>query len=141
MPDPTMKRRRPLAVRRIGAPKLILPAAQSSKAVRGRVAQRQASPDRGPRRFDRVTHGINRAPQGNIQVPVVDNAEAIFTAHNHPSGSPEPSPEDIDITERLRECGELLGIRLIDHVIISGENHLSFVASGYWQHRRTKTAK
>jgi len=136
-----MKRRRPLAVRRIGAPKLILPAAQSSKAVRGRVAQRQASPDRGPRRFDRVTHGINRAPQGNIQVPVVDNAEAIFTAHNHPSGSPEPSPEDIDITERLRECGELLGIRLIDHVIISGENHLSFVASGYWQHRRTKTAK
>jgi hypothetical protein len=112
MPDPTMKRRRPLAVRRIGAPKLILPAAQSSKAVRGRVAQRQASPDRGPRRFDRVTHGINRAPQGNIQVPVVDNAEAIFTAHNHPSGSPEPSPEDIDITERLRECGELLGIRL-----------------------------
>jgi DNA repair protein RadC len=71
----------------------------------------------------------------------VGNAEAIFVAHNHPSGSPEPSPEDIEITERLRECGELLGIRLIDHVIVGGENHFSFVASGYWQPRRAKKSK
>jgi DNA repair protein RadC len=72
---------------------------------------------------------------------VVGNAEAIFVAHNHPSGSAEPSPEDIEITERLRECGELLGIRLIDHVIIAEENHFSFVASGYWKHGRAKTTK
>jgi DNA repair protein RadC len=80
-------------------------------------------------------------PRETFKCAVVSNAEAIFVAHNHPSGSPEPSPEDIEITERLRECGELLGIRLIDHVIIAEENHFSFVASGYWKHRRAKTTK
>ncbi len=80
-------------------------------------------------------------PRETYKCAVAGNAESIFICHNHPSGSPEPSPEDIEITERLRECGELLGIRLIDHVIIAGDSHFSFVASGYWQHRRAKTGK
>ena len=75
-------------------------------------------------------------PRETFKCAVAGNAEAIFVCHNHPSGSPEPSPEDIEITERLRDCGELLGIRLIDHVIIAGDGHFSFVASGYWQQRR-----
>ena len=95
----------------------------------------------GSTSFDRFTHSINRAPQGNIQVPVVGNAEGNLHRPQSSEWKPGANPEDIDITESLHECGELLSIRLIDHVIISGENHLSFVASGYWQHRRTKTAK
>lgn len=45
-------------------------------------------------------------------------AFAVIVAHNHPSGNPEPSKEDIDITERLIETGRLLGIRVIDHIIL-----------------------
>ena len=80
-------------------------------------------------------------PRETFKCAVVGNAESIFVCHNHPSGSPEPSPEDIEITERLRECGDLLGIRLIDHVIVAGDSHFSFVAAGYWQPRRAKMVK
>ena len=47
-----------------------------------------------------------------------NGAEAIVVAHNHPSGSPEPSKEDIEITERLIETGKLLGIRVVDHLVL-----------------------
>ena len=46
-------------------------------------------------------------------------AIAIGVAHNHPSGSVEPSQEDISVTNRLKEAGTLLGIQLLDHVIVS----------------------
>lgn len=49
-------------------------------------------------------------------------AYAVLVAHNHPSGDPEPSKEDIEITERLIETGKLLGIRLIDHIVLGGPN-------------------
>ena len=49
-------------------------------------------------------------------------AFAVIVAHNHPSGDPEPSKEDIEITERLIETGKLLGIRLIDHIVLGGAN-------------------
>jgi len=80
-------------------------------------------------------------PRETFKCAVVGNAESILVCHNHPSGSPDPSPEDIEITERLRQCGDLLGIRLIDHVIVAGDNHFSFVASGHWRYRRAKMAK
>jgi DNA repair protein RadC len=46
---------------------------------------------------------------------------AVVLAHNHPSGDPSPSGEDIELTKRLREVGELLGIRVLDHVILGGD--------------------
>lgn len=49
------------------------------------------------------------------------NAASIMVFHNHPSGDTTPSKEDINITERLAECGKVLGIELLDH-IITGEN-------------------
>ncbi|WP_313903098.1 JAB domain-containing protein [Geoalkalibacter halelectricus] len=52
-----------------------------------------------------------------------------FTLHNHPSGDPTPSREDMDITKRLKEAADLLGIRLLDHVII-GHHHCSFADQG-----------
>jgi DNA repair protein RadC len=51
-------------------------------------------------------------------------------AHNHPSGDPEPSPEDVAVTRRLREAGELLGIELVDHVVVAGRGYVSLKARG-----------
>src|SRR3989339_2176866 len=52
-------------------------------------------------------------------------AQAIV-AHNHPSGNPEPSKEDLEITQKLVEAGKILGIEILDHVIVSKTNHFSF---------------
>lgn len=51
------------------------------------------------------------------------NATSVIVAHNHPSGSPEPSPEDRDVTVRLAEAGKILGIRVVQHLILTKENH------------------
>jgi DNA repair protein RadC len=53
-------------------------------------------------------------------------ATCIIVAHNHPSGDPAPSVEDIKVTERLIEAGKLLGVPLMDHVIIGNETHYAF---------------
>src|SRR6266849_3817732 len=52
---------------------------------------------------------------------ILGNAAAIILVHNHPSGDPEPSAEDEAITARLRQAGELLGIRVLDHVVIGDD--------------------
>jgi len=61
---------------------------------------------------------------------VRESAAAVLFVHNHPSGDPAPSREDREITRRLKEAGELLGIRVLDHVIIGDGNYFSFVESG-----------
>lgn len=53
-------------------------------------------------------------------------AASIVLVHNHPSGDPEPSEEDLGITKRLVECGELLGIAVLDHVIVAKRGVVSF---------------
>jgi len=57
-------------------------------------------------------------------------AAALIVVHNHPSGSPEPSRADIQITHRIAEAGRLLGITLHDHVIVGREGHVSLKAKG-----------
>ena len=57
-------------------------------------------------------------------------AAAIVLVHNHPSGDPTPSSEDRNVTERLRGAGELLGIRVVDHVIVSASGFYSFEQGG-----------
>jgi len=52
-------------------------------------------------------------------------ASAVLVAHNHPSGDPEPSPEDLALTGRLSRAARLLGFRLVDHVIVAGQDWLS----------------
>jgi DNA repair protein RadC len=49
---------------------------------------------------------------------ITRNSPAVILAHNHPSGEPEPSREDRALTTRLKECGTLLGIEMLDHVIV-----------------------
>ena len=51
---------------------------------------------------------------------------SIIIAHNHPSGDTEPSPEDKEVTKRLREADKILGIEIVDHVIVSKLSYLSF---------------
>ncbi len=54
---------------------------------------------------------------------ITDRAASIIVAHNHPSGSLQPSQADLAVTERLKEAGELLGISLLDHLIITKDSH------------------
>lgn len=60
---------------------------------------------------------------------LLSSAAAIILVHNHPTGDPSPSREDIEITKRLAAAGEILGIRVLDHIIV-GDHHYSFAASG-----------
>jgi DNA repair protein RadC len=62
--------------------------------------------------------------------PITDRACAIVVAHNHPSGRLEPSPEDREITSRLKAAAEILGIALLDHLVFSGSGYYSFVEHG-----------
>ena len=62
--------------------------------------------------------------------PLTDRAASILVAHNHPSGTLEASPEDVALTKRLVKAGELLGIRLLDHVIVTASGFLSLRQSG-----------
>lgn len=59
-------------------------------------------------------------------------SNAIVVLHNHPSGDTTPSKEDISATNRLRECGEILGIDLLDHIIIGDHTYMSMVEDGYF---------
>ncbi|MCX7023578.1 MAG: DNA repair protein RadC [Spirochaetes bacterium] len=66
---------------------------------------------------------------------VSDRACAVVLAHNHPSGRLDPSPEDRDITTRLRDSGELIGIPVMDHLVFSADGYYSFVEHGLLQPR------
>lgn len=61
---------------------------------------------------------------------IVQNANAIIIAHNHPSGDTTPSGEDIKLTTRLAETGKIIGITLLDHLIMGGGDFLSFAEEG-----------
>ena len=54
----------------------------------------------------------------------------IIISHNHPSGNPEPSKEDINVSVRIKECGEIMGINLLDHIIIGRNNYTSLKEKG-----------
>lgn len=79
--------------------------------------------------------------QGTVNTTVVSPREIFIEAlkyhavnvvvvHNHPSGDPSPSREDVSLTRRIREAGELIGIRLLDHVIIGDNSYTSFRERG-----------
>ena len=69
-------------------------------------------------------------PRAVFQKAILNNAAAIICLHNHPSGNPEPSREDIRITRQLVEAGCLLGIPVHDHLIIAGKSYTSLAERG-----------
>ncbi len=66
-----------------------------------------------------------------VYLPAVkESAAAIILVHNHPTGDPAASSEDIAITRRLKEAGEIMGIKVLDHIIVGDGEYLSFVERG-----------
>ncbi|MEE9259255.1 MAG: DNA repair protein RadC [Nitrospinaceae bacterium] len=66
-----------------------------------------------------------------VMVPAIkESAASIVLIHNHPSGDPHPSQQDIEITHRLTKTGEIIGIKLLDHIIIGGGEYYSFSEHG-----------
>ncbi len=70
------------------------------------------------------------APSDVFRALVREAAASVIVLHNHPSGEPSPSPEDVALTERLTRAGELIGIRVLDHVVIGREGYFSFLDAG-----------
>jgi len=65
-------------------------------------------------------------PREVFEPALKHSAAGIMVAHNHPSGDPKPSEDDLEITKRLAEAGKMMGVELLDHVIIAVNNHFSF---------------
>jgi DNA repair protein RadC len=65
-----------------------------------------------------------------LKAALLSSAAAMLLVHNHPSGDPQPSSEDLNITRRLKEAGELIGIPVLDHIIIGEGQYVSFVERG-----------
>jgi DNA repair protein RadC len=83
--------------------------------------------------LDRVSIGsLNQSivhPRELFKTALLSSAAAILLLHNHPTGDPSPSREDLEITRRIKEAGDLLGIKVLDHIII-GDSYLSFAEQG-----------
>lgn len=83
--------------------------------------------------FDVATGSLNSSivhPREVFKRALLNNAASIIVAHNHPSGDPTPSSEDINITSRLKECGEILGVKLLDHIIVGDDSYSSLKEKG-----------
>ena len=69
-------------------------------------------------------------PRKIYKTACLSNAAALILVHQHPTGDPTPSSEDISITRRLKEAGEIMGIKVLDHIIVGDGEYLSFVERG-----------
>ena len=79
-------------------------------------------------------------PREVFKAAVHNGSAAIICVHNHPTGDPTPSNDDIAITRRLREAGEIIGIKILDHIVIGQGNYLSFIEAGYMSGNHVCTA-
>jgi len=70
-------------------------------------------------------------PREVFRPAIKRSAAAIICAHNHPSGNPEPSPEDLQITNRLAESGNIIGIDMLDHIVFGHYTYVSFKERGF----------
>ena len=75
-------------------------------------------------------------PLRDVLAPALDaRAASVLLAHNHPSGNPEPSPTDVLLTHQLALLAQLLGVRLLDHVVLAGDRHVSLAERDLLQPR------
>jgi DNA repair protein RadC len=70
-------------------------------------------------------------PREVFRVAIRAAAVGVILVHNHPSGDPEPSDDDRDLTRRLEAVGELVGIRVLDHIVIGSHGYVSFLERGW----------
>ncbi|PLX91032.1 MAG: DNA repair protein RadC, partial [Desulfuromonas sp.] len=84
--------------------------------------------------LDQVSTGSLNAsivhPREVFKSAMLSSAAAILFLHNHPSGDPTPSKEDLELTKRLKEAGELLGVRVLDHIVIGSGCYQSLADKG-----------
>ena len=84
---------------------------------------------------------ISRVYKGNVNTSLIkvgelfreavrENCPALVVVHNHPSGDPTPSPEDIKVTEQIVKAGKLLDIEVLDHIIIGQQRYISLKERG-----------
>jgi DNA repair protein RadC len=82
----------------------------------------------------RGTVNANRFSPRDVLIPALaSNAAAVVVCHNHPSGDPSPSPADRRVTTALREACDIIGIRLLDHLIVTDTGHHSFREADGWE--------
>ena len=85
-------------------------------------------------RESRVSQGTLNAslvhPREVFRSAVREAAASLVLVHNHPSGDPAPSAEDLEVTDRLVEAGRVLGIRILDHVVVAHQCYFSFREEG-----------
>lgn len=83
---------------------------------------------------DKVSSGSLNAsivhPREVFKTALLSSAAAVLFVHNHPSGNPEPSREDLELTTRLKQAGDLLGLRVLDHIIIGEDRYVSLADQG-----------
>lgn len=88
-----------------------------------------------PQKWIEVARGQGEAvhfrPAEMFQKVLLEGASAFICLHNHPSGDPEPSPEDRELTRRLREGAQVLGLRLLDHLVLGHRTYYSFADQGW----------
>lgn len=81
--------------------------------------------------------GVHEISHGDVQCSIVspravfmrtllNNSSALILIHNHPSGVCDPSEDDLQLTERIKKAGDILGIKLLDHIIVGDDNFFSF---------------
>jgi DNA repair protein RadC len=71
-------------------------------------------------------------PREILKPAIAASAASIILVHNHPTGDPTPSREDIEFTRRFAKCGDLIGIELLDHIVIGSDRFTSLKESGYF---------
>ncbi|HEX7150146.1 MAG TPA: DNA repair protein RadC [Thermoanaerobaculia bacterium] len=71
------------------------------------------------------------SPRDVFRFALQDHAAAVIVFHNHPSGDPSPSPQDVDVTRKLRDSGEVLGIEVLDHLVVAAAGYVSLKARGW----------
>jgi DNA repair protein RadC len=77
-------------------------------------------------------------PKDILKSAILANAAAIVVCHNHPSGTLTPSPQDLEMTDRLVEAGKLLGIMVLDHLIVSHEGFRSIINESKSKRKESK---
>ncbi|RDW21370.1 DNA repair protein RadC [Oceanobacillus arenosus] len=70
-------------------------------------------------------------PREVMKPAILSNAASILVGHNHPSGQADPSQEDIQVTRRLKEAGNVMGIELLDHIVMGDDSFVSLKEQGY----------
>ncbi|UEH07721.1 RadC family protein [Pseudomonas sp. HN8-3] len=81
--------------------------------------------------FRGTLDGANVYPREVVKTALEHNAAATVLVHNHPSGDPEPSQADLNLTHKLQEALNLVGVRTLDHIVVGHEGCVSLAEQGY----------